>query len=158
MNYGFDTKDEAAALGALLVYGVYRSRDIKRFKVSPDMWSIIERATKASATRARDLYDFIEKLKPRSSCATLHPKWMKTDAAEVVTWYRDPQTGELIAPGGQGDKRQFWVQELEQADHAPVLKILRYQTARVIALVRDRLEREKPIEAQLNAEEDHVDG
>lgn len=149
MIYGFDTKDENAALGSLLVYGIYRSRDMGRFKVTPDMWGVIERAVKASATRAMDLYDFIEKLKPKLSCSTLHPRWMKTDMTEIVTMYMDKETGELIAPGGQGERRQFWVQELEAADHEAVLKTLRYQTARTIALVRDRLEREKPIEAQL---------
>ena len=29
MYYGFNTADEDAAIGALLVYGIYRSRDIK---------------------------------------------------------------------------------------------------------------------------------
>ena len=57
MVFGFDTGDENAGMAALLVYGVYRSRDIKRFKVTPDMWGIIERGVKSSATRAVELYD-----------------------------------------------------------------------------------------------------
>lgn len=145
MIYEFDTRDEAAALGALLVYGVYRSRDIKRFKVTPDMWGIIERAVKSAATVTTNLYEFVERLKPKLSCSTLHPRWMRTDG-RIVDVGVQTDTGEILIPGGQEDRRQFWVQELETADHQAALKILRWQTARVIALVRDRLEREKPIE------------
>lgn len=145
MIYEFDTRDEAAALGALLVYGVYRSRDIKRFKVTPDMWGIIERAVKSAATVTTNLYEFVERLKPKLSCSTLHPRWMRTDG-RIVDVGVQTDTGEILIPGGQEDRREFWVQELEAADHQAALKILRWQTARVIALVRDRLEREKPIE------------
>ena len=95
MYYGFNTGDENAALGALLVYGIYRSRDVKRFKVTPDMWGIIERAVKSSAKRALDLHDFIEKLKPRLMCSALKPKWMATDT-NTITMAIDPETGELL--------------------------------------------------------------
>lgn len=147
MIYEFDTQDHNAALAALLVYGVYRSRDVKRFKVTPDMWGVIERGTKAAATAATNLYEFVERLKPKLSCSTLQPRWMRTDGRIVDMGVQDPDTGEILIPGGQGERRKFWVQELETADHQAVLKILRWQTARAIALVRDRLEREKPIEA-----------
>ncbi len=153
MIYGFDTSDPNAAMGALLVYGIYRSRDRNRFKTTPDMWGVIERGVKASATRVVELYDFIEKLKPKLSCSTLHPRWMATDGGDIVTMYVDPTTGELMQKTQPDGQRQFWVQELESADHEAVLHILRYQTARVIALVRDRLEREKPYEAQIEQTE-----
>ncbi|MDI6872079.1 MAG: hypothetical protein QME79_12200 [Bacillota bacterium] len=153
MIYGFSTSDENAALGALLVYGVWRSRDPKRFKITPDCWGIVERAAKASAKRARDLYDFIEKLKPKLACSTLHPRWMKTEV-ETVTMLVNRETGELYSPGGQANRRQFWTEELESADHRAVLGLLYQQTARIIALVRDRLEREKPFEAQFNTMEE----
>ena len=52
MFYGFDTSSEEAAIGALLVYGIYRSRDMKRFKITPDMWGVIERVVKAAQTGA----------------------------------------------------------------------------------------------------------
>lgn len=158
MIYEFDTQDHNAALAALLVYGVYRSRDIKRFKVTPDMWGMIERAVKSAATRSRELYDFVEKLKPKLSCSTLHPRWMQTYGQVMTMAIADKETGEILVPGGQGERRQFWVQELESADHRAVLRILVGQTARVIALARDRLEREKPIEAQIVAAANEEDG
>ena len=148
MYYGFETNDENAALGALLVYGIYRSRDIKRFKVTPDMWGIIERAVKSSAKRALDLHDFIEKLKPRLMCSTLKPKWMETDEEALlrpIAMVMNRETGEIIQKQDKG-RRQFWVEILEQIDHQAVLDILYKKTSWVIALVRDRLERERPLE------------
>ena len=146
MIYNFDTDSRNEALAALLVYGIYRSRDMKRYKVTPDMWGQIERFAKSAAKRSVTLPDFIERLKPRLSCSTLHPRWMKTSGFAAVTMYVDRSTGEVIQPANQGE-REFWVRELGEANHRATLKCLYQNTALVIALVRDRLEREKPLEA-----------
>lgn len=146
MFYGFDTSDEDAAIGALLVYGIYRSRDQERFKVTPDMWGIIERAVKSSAKRAMDLNDFIERLKPKLHCSTVHPRWM-WDGQNTVTMALNRETGELYEVQDKG-KRMFWTGILEQADHRTVLDRLYRRTALIIALVRERLERERPLEAK----------
>jgi hypothetical protein len=144
MIYGFDTANEHAAAGAFLVYGIYRSRDAKRFKVTPDMWGIIERAVKGSAKRAGDLHAFIEHLKPKLKCGAVHPRYMTSGTAPTVTFVKDPETGELM--GGVAAGREFWTRALEEADHRAVLDALYGKTSWVIALVRDRLEREKPVE------------
>jgi len=157
--YGFNTGDENAALGALLVYGIYRSRDVKRFKVTPDMWGVIERAVKSSAKRALNLHDFIERLKPRLMCSTLKPKWMATDEEVLlspVTMAVNRETGEIIQKQDKG-RRQFWVEILEEVDHQAVLDILYRKTSWVIALVRDRLERERPLEVSGIIKEDEED-
>lgn len=159
MYYDFNTGDENAALGALLVYGIYRSRDVKRFKVTPDMWGVIERAVKSSAKRALNLHDFIERLKPRLMCSTLKPKWMATDEEALlspVTMAVNRETGEIIQKQDKG-RRQFWVEILEQIDHQAVLDILYKKTSWVIALVRDRLERERPLEVSGIIKEDEED-
>lgn len=159
MYYGFNTGDENAALGALLVYGIYRSRDVKRFKVTPDMWGIIERAVKSSAKRALNLHDFIERLKPRLMCSTLKPKWMATDEEALlspVTMAVNRETGEIIQKQDKG-RRQFWVEILEEVNHQAVLDILYRKTSWVIALVRDRLERERPLEVSGIIKEDEED-
>lgn len=157
MYYGFDTSDENAAIGALLVYGIYRSRDTKRFKITPDMWGMIERAVKSSAKRAMDLNDFIEKLKPKLHCSTIKPQFMKTDL-DTFTMYRDLGTGEVYHLQDEG-KREFWVRLLEECDHEKVLERLYQRTSLIIALIRDRLERERPLEIKgiIKEEEDIID-
>jgi hypothetical protein len=150
MYYGFQTEQENAAIAALLVYGVYRSRDIKRFKITPDMWSMIERAVKSSAKRALDLTDFIEKFKPKMHCPTIHPRYMKLNE-ETLSMVRMPD-GSIIQKQDQGQRREFWAELMEEADNEEVLLCLYKKTSLIIALVRDRLEREKPIEAVLEKE------
>src|SRR5690554_2476643 len=109
MYYGFDTSDESAAIGALLVYGIYRSRDQKRFKVTPDMWGIIERGVKSSAKRAMDLNDFIEKLKPKLRCSSIQPRWMWDGGQNIEATVSaiNRETGEVIEIADQG-RRKFW--------------------------------------------------
>lgn len=51
MIFNFDTTDNNYALASLLVYAIYRSRDKKRFKVTPEMWGQIQRFIKASVKR-----------------------------------------------------------------------------------------------------------
>lgn len=152
MIYNFDTSDQNAATAALLVYAIYRSRDVKKFKVTPSMWETIERAVKSVAKRAMDLGEFIERLKPKLACASIKPKWAKTHPDDIITMKIDPDTGELMQVQDEG-KRQFLTDVLEQAGHRAVLDILYRKAALVILLVRDRLEREKPIEAQFEAED-----
>jgi len=156
--YNFDTEDRTAATASLLVYAVYRSRDVERFKVSPDMWAMIERAVKSASKRAADLGDFIEKLKPKLHCSTIHPRWASTMPDGVVTMKLDRETGELMQVQDKG-RRQFLTDVLKEVDHRAVLDFLYKKTALVVLLVRDRLEREKPIEAgfEIENEGEYVD-
>lgn len=148
MIYLFDTDDPAAATAALLVYAIYRSRDAKRLKVTPDLWAQIERFTKAAAKRADSLPRFVEQLKPRLCCDTLRPAAMEVGIKGVLPI---AEHGGEITYLQRQDSREFLTGVLAAADERSVLRLLYRETAWVILLVRDRLEREKPIEAQLMA-------
>lgn len=153
MYYNFDTSDENAAIAALLVYAVYRSRDHKKFKVTPDMWGTIERAVKSVAKRAPDIGTFLEKLKPKLACSSIKPKWANTMPEGMITMKINPETGELMQVADQG-KKQFLTDVIELADNKKVLDVLYKKAALVVLLVRDRLEREKPIEARFIDDEE----
>jgi hypothetical protein len=102
-----------------------------------------------------DLWEFIEKMKPKLQVAELKPKWMKTDDNPVISMFVDNETGEIIQRGQQNqNRRQFWTEILDSADHEAVLNALAKKTSLVIALVRDRLERERPYEADMERIED----
>lgn len=146
MYYNFDTDDPIGAVGSLLVYAIYRSRDTKRFKISPDMYGMIERAVKSASKRAGDLGDFIEKLKPKLHCATIHPRWANTIPDGVISM-KMMEDGSMVQVQDKG-RRQFLTDVLGEVDHRAVLDFLYRKTALVILLVRDRLEREKPIESK----------
>jgi hypothetical protein len=143
MIFNFETKQSHAALAALVVYSVYRSRDMKRFKVSPEMWGQIERFVKSSAKRAKTLPEFIDKLMPRLACASISQKWMKIGMANGMVALAD---GSFMQFPVSDDSREFLTQILESVDSKAAVKSLYTETTFIILLVRDRIEREKPIE------------
>jgi hypothetical protein len=153
--YNFDTDEETAGAAAFLVYAIYRSRNLKQFKITPDMWSTIERAVKSASKRAMDLGDFIEKLKPKLQCSTIHPRWAKTLPDGVISM-KMMEDGTIAQVQDQG-RRQFLTDVLQEVDHRQALDFLYRKTALVVLLVRDRLEREKPIEVKFETEEDYMD-
>lgn len=159
-RYGFDTHDRDVATAALLVYAVWRSRD-RRHKITPDVWGQNERFVKSAAKRAGSIPEFLERLKPKMSCATIHPKWMAVGMAGEIPMIVTDE-GYRIQLGDDGERREFLARVIEEADHEAVLRKLRNETAYVILLVRDRLERERPIEQRFSAafaaDEDDEDG
>jgi len=154
MLYGFDTDDQNAATAALCLYAIYRSRNPKRLKVTPDFWGVIERAVRSTAKRATTIPVWIEKLKPKLGCETISPRWAATDAGGLITMLPDPRTGELMQIGGK-PKREFLTSVIAEADNKAVLEVAYKQAAYVVLLVRDRLEREKPYEAQFIEQDDY---
>ena len=149
--YGFDTPDHDEATAALLIYAVYRSRDTRRFKVTPDLWAQIERFVKAAAKRADTLPRFLEALKPRLACGTLHPRWMEAGIRGVLL-LGATASGEYVEVAGQ-PQREFLTGVLAHADAPKVLDLLYRETAYMVLLVRDRLEREKPLEQRFVVED-----
>jgi len=148
--YGFDTDDRASATAALLVYATYRSRNTRRFKVSTDMWAVIERAVKASAKRATTLPRFLEALKPKLACETLSPRWMEVGLAGDLE-LTPIKGGGFVALAEQEDRREFLTDPINDIDPKPVIDVLYRETAWIVLLVRDRLERERPIEKRFAA-------
>lgn len=152
MIYNFDTQDQPAATAALLVYAIYRSRDKRKFKVSPEMWGQIDRFVKASAKRARNLPQFIDALMPKLCCPSINPHWMQIGMTGRIVDMGNGQFGEFA--GTNADGREFLTGILETEQTPEVLNKLYKETTFVILLVRDRLEREKPIENTFAIEEE----
>jgi hypothetical protein len=149
MRFNFDTDDEAAAAGALLVYALYRSRG-RRFRVTPDLWGQVERFVKAAAKRARTLPGFLEALKPRLMCESIDPRAMRVGLEGAVTMVRLP-SGAFVQPRPDAERREFLTEVLQSVNQAAVLRTLYRETAYVVLLVRERLERERPAESRIAA-------
>ncbi len=145
MIYGFDTDDPIEATASLCVYAVWRSRDRTRFKITPDVWGRVERFTKASAKRATTVGEFLDALKPRLLCPTIHPRAMAV--AYSADYY-----------AGQEGPREFLTAVLGGVDNQEVLRKLYRETTLIVLLVRDRLERERPVEATIEARLVDFDG
>lgn len=83
------------------------------------------------------------------ACETINPKWCDS-GSKVMSAIQD-ELGNIIVTGNEGNvtNRQFLTEIMESGKDQSVLYELYKETARVIMLVRDRLEREKPIEHKL---------
>ncbi|TCO70252.1 hypothetical protein [Rhodovulum euryhalinum] len=157
MIYGFETDDENAAIAALIVYVCWRSRDRAKFKITPDVWGQIERFTKDAAKRAQTIQDFIEALKRpgRMNAPTLQPRYLEVGTRGEIPMMtvinEDGSFREAIQFGADRDLglREFGTRVIERADAHAVIRTAYRNTAWVVLLVRDRLEREKPIEQHL---------
>ncbi len=139
---GFATEREDAATAALLVYVVWRSRDVARFRVTPAVWEQVAGFAKAAAKQGRSLWEVLDRLMPRLRCGALRPEVCRQA---------------VLAPGTAvpaGAPRQFLTGPVDAADRRAVLRCLRYETPYVIALVRERLERERLTPAVLDADAD----
>ena len=151
MIYEFDTEEKHYATAALLVYAIYRSRDRKRFKVTPDMWAQIERFIKASAKRATNIPLWIEAFKPRMMCSNINPKNMQAGIKGLTAIKNSDGTTEYMQ---FAESREFLTNVLKEVEHKDVLNALYKETAWIVLLVRDRLEREKPLESMIETKEE----
>lgn len=149
MIFNFDTTEHESAVAALVVYAIYRSRDKRRFKVSPEMWGQIDRFIKASAKRATNIQRFIDSLMPRMSCPSISPKWMDVGINGKLT-----QFGNEYMEFPNADQREFLTSVLNSVEHDTVIEKLYKETTWIVLLVRDRLEREKPIESRFDIEDE----
>lgn len=82
-------------------------------------------------------------------CETVNPKWCTSGSEKILTAIEDG-TGSIIMKNHEG-KREFLTDILEGGNDQLILHELYKETARVVMLVRDRLEREKPIEKELES-------
>lgn len=136
MLFGFPTQSVTAAKAAMLVYATYRSRDVKRGPSGLDMWGQIERFIRSSAKRALTVGEFVNVFKRKMACPTLKPQYMHAD------WNAPNEYGEIIV---SENKRQFLAEVLECPDEEQrdIVDCLYTQTAKIVLLVRSRLEDEK---------------
>ncbi len=80
-------------------------------------------------------------------CGTINPRWAKTGVVGMnATMLPD---GSFLVRGDKTDeKRDFMISLIEapEEEQEKIIKCIEKETQRVIFLVRDRLEREKPFE------------
>lgn len=81
------------------------------------------------------------------ACETINPRWCTAVADEYSTLILNPDGS--IEQYSRDEQRNFLTDIIEAGQDEEIIKKLYSETGRVIMLVRERLEREKPIEAKL---------
>lgn len=140
MLFGFNTKNEVKAKAAMIIYVVYKSRDVKKSPSGLDMWGQIERFAKAAAKRSEGIDEFLNSFKRKMACSTINPYWMRNDI---------PSTNATILKDGSimsfdEDLRVFGLEIFDDEENGKeIVDCIYNKTQIIILLVRDRLEREK---------------
>lgn len=138
MIYGFNTENESRAIAALIVYAVYKSRDVDRFTVSVKMWDQITNFSKLAAKKSVSLAEFIELFKVPMRCYTINPSYCSSDSSKPLVVL---ERGELFESGS--NHREFITSLIERSNEKEVISIIINETSFIIMLVRERLEHEK---------------
>jgi hypothetical protein len=82
------------------------------------------------------------------ACDSINPRWCGSGIPAANAMYMDD--GSIIVRGEQTERRDFMlgITEASAQVQQDIIRLLYEQTQRIILLVRDRLEREKPFEGQ----------
>ena len=140
MLFGFNTENEVKAKAAMLIYVIYKSRDVKRAPSGLDMWGQIERFAKAAAKRSEEIDDFVNSFKRKMACSTINPYWMRNDISATNAIIS--KNREIMSFGN--DLRAFGLEIFDDEENGKaVVDCIYSKTQIIILLVRDRLEREK---------------
>jgi hypothetical protein len=141
---------------ALLVYAAWRSREQGKLKVTPKLWDTVTGMIEASAYQSRTIGQFVGKFCAAIGTGSLKPKACQIGVAgnRLVTMevQRD-QWGDVkaVIERAQPERRQFLTEVVWDMNDKAVLRLLKTEAMLVVTVVRDRLEREKPFENELDA-------
>lgn len=104
--------------------------------------------------RADDVGEFLESFKRQMACGTINPRFCFTGAAAMNAMKFSDGS---IFVHEESDKapRDFMISILEapQEKQQEITDALYEQSQRIILLVRDRLEREKPLDGKFETED-----
>jgi hypothetical protein len=138
MIYGFDTKNRSRAIACLVIYAVYRSRNMDSFPISTKMWDQITNFSKLAAKKSANLAEFIEIFKKPMRCDALKPRYCATGFNKAIIKL---ENGAFVESGEEG--REFLTSILENSNEKLVLNTITNETSFLIMLVRERIENEK---------------
>lgn len=88
------------------------------------------------------------------ACGTINPRWCKTGIVQAnATFMND---GSVLVHGDENEPRDFMISITESSaeEQQKIVDSLYEQSECIVLLVRDRLEREKPIEGKFAEVED----
>lgn len=144
MLYQFDTDSLSHAKAALLLYGMYRSRNQNSPLNGLETWDRFQAFVRAACLKSSTTAEFVQAFCKKAKIDSVKPRYLSTGDPVVM-----PETGELIVSAGMADYRLGII-----ADDS-LLRLYNTESLYLIMLVRERIQREKfTPEVEDDAEED----
>ena len=132
MLYNFDTSEKKRARAALLIYALYKSRDLSSPLNGLETWSRAESFCKAACLKSSTTAEFVTKFKEMSKIPSIKPFYLT-----------DPD-GFVQMPDGsvvQSDAARDYKLDIFEDDD--VRNTIETEYPIIVMLVRERIQREK---------------
>lgn len=132
MLYNFDTSEKKRARAALLIYALYKSRDLSSPLNGLETWSRAESFCKAACLKSSTTAEFVTKFKEMSKIPSIKPFYLT-----------DPD-GFVQMPDGsvvQSDAVRDYKLDIFEDDD--VRSTIETEYPIIVMLVRERIQREK---------------
>ena len=132
MLYQFDTESLKHAKAALLLYGMYRSRNQNSPLNGLETWDRFQTFVRAACLKSSTTAEFVQVFCKKSKIDSVKPRYLRTGDPVII-----PETGELIVSAGINDDRLGILADND------LLKLYNTESMYLIMLVRERIQREK---------------
>lgn len=146
MLYQFDTESLDHARAALLLYGLYKSRNANSPLNGLETWDRFQSFVRGACLKASTTAEFVQAFCKKAKIDSVKPRYLSTGEPVVM-----PDTGELIESDGIKDYR------LEILADNTLLRLYNTESIYLIMLVRERIQRERlyqTLEVENDEEED----
>lgn len=144
MLYQFDTDSLSHAKAALLLYGMYRSRNKNGPLNGLETWDRFQTFVRGACLKASTTAEFVQAFCKKAKIDSVKPRYLSTGDPVVM-----PDTGELIMSAGMSDYRLGILADND------LLRLYNTESLYLIMLVRERIQREKfAPEVEDNEDED----
>lgn len=148
MLYNFDTGNLDHARAALLVYAMYKSRDVNSPLNGLETWNRVESFCKGACRKSTTTAEFITKFKESAKIGAIKPRYLTPPSDDNFIVMDD---GSLIATK---DVRQYQIDILEDNK---VRETIEREYPLITMLVRERIQREKYEQEEETENETDID-
>lgn len=132
MLYQFDTESLDHAKAALLLYGMYRSRNKNSPLNGIETWDRFQTFVRGACLKANTTAEFVQAFCKKAKIDSVKPRYLSTGEPVVI-----PDTGELVMSSDVSDYR------LSILSDNSLLQLYSTESLYLIMLVRERIQREK---------------
>lgn len=132
MLYKFDTDSLDHAKAALLLYGMYRSRNANSPLNGLETWDRFQSFVRGSCLKSSTTAEFVQAFCKKAKIDSVKPCYLSTGDPVIM-----PDTGEMVISSAVSDYR------LNILADDDLLKLYNTESLYLIMLVRERIQREK---------------
>lgn len=145
MLYNFDTTEMSRAKAALLLYALFRSRDVNSPLNGLETWSRAESFCKAACLKSSTTGEFVTRFKELAKIPSIKPYYL-TDANKMV----EMPDGSIIQSDGVRDYR------LDIFEDDGVRTTIEKEYPIIVMLVRERIQREKLMHTEEEENDENI--